>query len=331
MIFVVGNSRSGTTMMGRVLGRSKDVYTFNELHFFEQLFSVKEFSKKMNLEESIIFFSNLISIERDGYLNNKRKIKFYFQESEDLVKSSDKDVFTKIELFNLYLKYESRLNNKNIPCDQTPRNLFYVNEILSAYPDAKIIYMVRDSRNVLLSQKNKWKRRFLGAINIPLIEAIRSRFNYHPILISKLWNASNDKMNNKKKVLKIKFEDFLSSPEKKLMEICEFTNINYEKGMLNIPIKGSSLNKDDSKRLGIDNSKLEKKAQNGISNTELYLCQKITSYYLIQNGYDLNQYKYNPLILIFYYLNLPFVILIALMFNIKRYKNIIESMKKRFY
>ena len=161
MIFVLGNSRSGTTMMGRVLGRSKDVYTFNELHFFEQLFSVKEFSKKMNLEESIIFFSNLISIERDGYLNNKRKIKFYFQESEDLVKSSDKDVFTKIELFNLYLKYESRLNNKNIPCDQTPRNLFYVNEILSAYPDAKIIYMVRDSRNVLLSQKNKWKIRYV--------------------------------------------------------------------------------------------------------------------------------------------------------------------------
>ena len=33
-IFVVGSSRSGTTMMGRILGNHKDIFTFNELHFF---------------------------------------------------------------------------------------------------------------------------------------------------------------------------------------------------------------------------------------------------------------------------------------------------------
>lgn len=36
-IFIVGNSRSGTTMMGRILGNHTDVFTFHELHFFEQL------------------------------------------------------------------------------------------------------------------------------------------------------------------------------------------------------------------------------------------------------------------------------------------------------
>ena len=33
-IFVVGSSRSGTTMMGRILGNHSDVFTFKELHFF---------------------------------------------------------------------------------------------------------------------------------------------------------------------------------------------------------------------------------------------------------------------------------------------------------
>lgn len=36
IIFVVGNSRSGTTMMGRILGNHSKVHTFGELHFFEQ-------------------------------------------------------------------------------------------------------------------------------------------------------------------------------------------------------------------------------------------------------------------------------------------------------
>ena len=50
MIFIVGNSRSGTTMMGRILGNNPNVFTFHELHFFEQLWSTRDsnrlFSKK---------------------------------------------------------------------------------------------------------------------------------------------------------------------------------------------------------------------------------------------------------------------------------------------
>lgn len=37
MIFIVGNSRSGTTMLGRALGKHSDIYTFEESHFFEQM------------------------------------------------------------------------------------------------------------------------------------------------------------------------------------------------------------------------------------------------------------------------------------------------------
>ena len=44
--------------------------------------------------------------------------------------------------------------------------------------------MIRDPRDVMLSQKNKWKRRFLGAKQIPLREVVRSYVNYNPILIS---------------------------------------------------------------------------------------------------------------------------------------------------
>ena len=36
-VFIVGNSRSGTTMMSRVFGNHPKIHAFNELHFFGNL------------------------------------------------------------------------------------------------------------------------------------------------------------------------------------------------------------------------------------------------------------------------------------------------------
>ena len=36
---------------------------------------------------------------------------------------------------------------------------YHLEEILQFFPNAKVINLVRDQRDVLLSQKNKWKRR----------------------------------------------------------------------------------------------------------------------------------------------------------------------------
>ena len=75
---------------------------------------------------------------------------------------------------------------------------------------------MRDPRDVLLSQKLKWKRRYLGAKSIPLREAIRSRINYHPIIISKLWNSSIrllDRLPADVRIHKICFEELLRKPD----------------------------------------------------------------------------------------------------------------------
>ena len=37
IIFIVGSSRIGTTMMGRILSNNSKVFTFKELHFFNIL------------------------------------------------------------------------------------------------------------------------------------------------------------------------------------------------------------------------------------------------------------------------------------------------------
>ena len=41
-IFVIGSSRSGTTMTGRMLNKHHEIFTFNELHFYEQLWKQQD-------------------------------------------------------------------------------------------------------------------------------------------------------------------------------------------------------------------------------------------------------------------------------------------------
>ena len=49
--------------------------------------------------------------------------------------------------------------------------MYYNKNILYYFPNAKVINMVRGQRDVLLFQRNKWKKRFLGILRIPLSEA----------------------------------------------------------------------------------------------------------------------------------------------------------------
>ncbi len=332
IIFVIGNSRSGTTMMGRILGKHSDVFTFHELHFFEQLWSPDEINQSIDIKSSVELFSKLLCIEREGYFSECSANQKYFSEVKSILGKINKKQFLKSDIFELFLSNEAMIHGKNIACDQTPRNLFYVEEIFLLYPNAKIIYMIRDPRDVMLSQKNKWKRRFMGAKNIPLKEAFRAWVNYHPITISKLWNASVNSMkkfSDSPSVQTILFEELLNDPISTMQGLCIFLNIEYKEEMLNVPQIGSSAGYDNPLELGINKSRTKGYSQGGLTKTELYLCEKITNKNMLFYGYKLDKFKPNIFELLIMLLSFPLKIITALMLNIKRMKNIVETIKRR--
>ena len=68
--------------------------------------------------------------------------------------------------------------------------MYYLENILSYFPNAKVINMVRGQRDVLLSQKDKWKKKFLGTLKIPLSEAeiYLSQFRSHKMISELLYH-----------------------------------------------------------------------------------------------------------------------------------------------
>ena len=335
MLFVVGNSRSGTTMMGRILGNHADVFTFGELHFFGQLWSPAS-TAVLKTELATELTAKLLCIQREGYRTH-RQYDNYLNEARELCEAfSDKKLLPP-ELFSAFLRYETSRNSKSIPCDQTPRNVFYINEILNYYPQAKIVNMIRDPRDVLQSQKRKWKRRFLGGTDLPIKETLRDWINYHPITISRIWNTAvtaADRFSNNDNVITIYFEKLLADPEMTIEAICDFVKIDFSPSMLDVPQVGSSVNADKPTETGINPNRAgnwnnESIQLNVLNSSDIYINQKLNSDLMKKHKYIPVTIRPNYLRLMFSFLSFPLKVLFAFLFNLDRIKNIRETLKRR--
>ena len=320
-IFIAGNSRSGTTMMSRILGNHPDVFSFQELHFFDELIPAANSDSKLEHFPSVKLYATLCSIQRKGYFGDHKPTPF-MKEAEQVFGLPGKH--SVIQIYKNFLINETSANGKSIPCEQTPQNIFSLEEILKSIDDSRIIVMVRDPREVLLSQKFKYKRRKLSGGKIPVWESIRSRINYHPVTISKIWHAAVQqglRFSGDKRVMQIKYEDFLQNPVQVMREICTHVNISYSDNLLDIPIVGSSNKSDSGNKRGIDSNKTGNWDKGGLNKTEIAICENINHNLMQQLGYPLSNNKAALILLMWYYILLPFKLALALLFNLRRLKN----------
>ena len=332
MIFVVGNSRSGTTMMGRILGRHPNVHTFGELHFFGQL-CAPPFSSKSSQEEIEKLASQLHCIQREGYRTHGNPRRF-LSEAQTFLESLTTYPETQATLFEAFLHYIAAENGRTIPCDQTPRNVFYIADILQLYPKARIINMIRDPRDVLLSQKRKWKRRFLGGSDMPMKETFRDWMNYHPITISYIWRTAvtaAEQFLQHERVTSIYFEELLAHPEATVKHLCDFVGITYTHAMLQVPQVGSSVAEDQPQQLGINPHRAHSWRDGELSSAEIYLNQTITASFMKMHNYDPVSIRPNIASLALHLLAFPVKLVGAFLFNLDRMKSIRQTLKRRIF
>jgi len=317
-------------MMAHILGNHPKVYTLiHEIHFFDELIDIKNLNKDIPERDAIRIYAYLLSIINEGYLS-KKNIKHYIPEAKQRSKGINKQ--TPANLYSDFLFYSTEKNNKKISCEQTPRYLFYLEQIFEISPDAKIVNMVRDPRDILLSQKNKWRLRFLGHRHIPLSESLRAWANYHPLLVSKLWNVAikeAERFKRDNRVLTIRFEDLIDAPELTVKKVCDFAGIDYRPEMLEVPRVGSSFDRFDPEWRGIDSSKKQRWKKGELNNAEIYICQCLNREKLLRYGYEIESVSPNPLVLAWSFIILPFKIALAFLLNLKRFMNLKKVILKK--
>ena len=333
-IFVVGNSRSGTTMMAQILGRHSRIFSFNELHFFEQLWTPDDAGNEITREEGLSLAARLFAIQREGFLEYTDRSGFAAEAAEVISRLKQGEKLTKAIIFAAFLEYEVARGGKEIGCEQTPRNVFYINEIRRMFPNARFVNMVRDPRAVMLSQKNKWRLRQLGLESIPLKEVVRAWANYHPFVMAKLWHsgivAALRSKTDCDDILDVQFEKLVREPEVTIGQVCSWLGIDFAPDMLNINYWGSSREKTQAGTVGIKATAAAGWRQGGLCTAEIAICESFAFPQAANFGYKKEGKPPSFISVLMWYLILPAKLGLAFLLNLHRMKNIGDTLRRRF-
>lgn len=330
-IFIVGNSRSGTTMLMRALNLHSKIHAVNEPHFWERLYLPDQPSQNFSGDDAVKLMSRLICSQRQAF-QQEEDVDQYREEALRALSFEPGTVGSETDVYSQFLHYETQNNGKTVVCEKTPRNVFYIDHVLKVFPNALVINMVRDPRSVLLSQKMKWKRKKLGSTGQPGKERWRLRLNYHPWIMSKLWVSGIKaavEFEDDSRVMSIRFEDFLENSKQLLSDVCQKLNLSFETRMMEIPFAGSSTEMDDTSKTGI-RSKKHDEWLGGLSNAEIAISDSITRKWRSHFHYQDSDKSANPILIAVWYAMMPVKLGLALFFNLGRYRNIWAFVKKRF-
>ncbi len=248
IIFITGASRSGTTLLSFILRKNAEVFGLRELHYFGDCWDPHSSNEVVPDEQLVGAAAAVFARQQQGIFTGRVD-----QDADSLAKTTAEELVdslmpedrTYAGVFAAAVCRLSEAAGKTIPCEQTPRNIFYAEELLRRFPRAHIVHMMRDPRAVMASQKRRWKRRSLAAdqVNIPFKQSLRVWINYHPYTVAKLWMRASrraQRLLGHERFTLVKFEDLLEEAEMTVASLCERLGLDFDLAMLEVAQVNSS-------------------------------------------------------------------------------------------
>jgi hypothetical protein len=208
--FIVGNDRSGTTMLRLILDRGPDVAIPPESMFLTDLADERDPGPQTQAEAAVL-------VER---VWRHPKVRLWQLPGEpppvpDGLRGPDAYRFAVEAPYVAFARKEGKPGWG----DKTPHYVHHVDELLAVWPDARFVVLVRDGRDVALSLKrmpfgpnNAWAAAQWWARGIRAGERAREQ---HP-----------------DQVMVVRYEDVVASPREEVPRVCEFLGLRFEEDML---------------------------------------------------------------------------------------------------
>ncbi len=206
---IVGVGRSGTTLLMCMLNEHPDIVTPPEFHFISQ-----HMAKRPNMG----------LLEASERLRKDRRFARLGLDVEDVIRPfRDKsEPFSPDRLYRTILKTYAYKNKVRIIGDKAPKNIEYLPVFHKAFPQGKIIHMVRDPRDVYLSRiKADWSR---SRTDILQFLAYRAQYDMGHQIGLRLFGDN---------YLEIHYEELLKQPEIELRRICDLLDVPFSARMIN--------------------------------------------------------------------------------------------------
>lgn len=313
-IFVVGTPRSGTTLTARVLGNHSRIFMPAETHFFDDIYARRgrlgEPGSAAWTDTVVDRLSTIYKRQHEG--GYQKRMGALLSDTEALRQvvahcRSYREVFSGFMAWQMDAAGKSRWGNN------VPRDIFNLTEILSFYPDARIIVCVRDVRDFLVSY---------GGMKSVLKAHHVSRYQklFHPVVTSLLWTSTMrripmlERQVAPENMMILRYEDLVREPENSARRLCGLIGEDFEPDMLAISQNNSSERTTRSAAGGIYASSVGR-WRDALPPEQAWLAQLIAGKWLSKLGYQAEPIVANPLRVARLLLTFPFALMRGLHAN----------------
>lgn len=240
-IFVVGASRSGTTLMRNLLERSELIALARENHFVGHVVDregARHYFRRLGDLADDATVRRLVDFLYSGEYQRRsrvREISPYWRwltESvlrEDLERRLLAAERTERGLFAAFMRAYADWCGRPIMGEKTPAHLGYVDTLLEWFPHARVIHMIRDPRAVYVSDSHrrraKRRRPYSLFMRVPLL--------FQSVMLAQtamVWRGAARRhfeyqARYPKQYLLVRFEDVVARPEETLGEVFAFLGV----------------------------------------------------------------------------------------------------------
>jgi hypothetical protein len=290
LIFITGASRSGTTLLSCVLRNHDEVLGLKELHYFGEAWDPAATERTFSRGEAIAAAALALARQEHGILVHRVGPE-HRCEAAGIVDGLGDAAADPAALFAAVAHHLAAAADKSIPCEQTPRYIFYARRLLEMYPAAHVVHIVRDPRAVMASQKMRWRRRRLsvngGAVSH--YQSLRVWVNYHPYTVYRLWSGASATalaLAGHPRVTLVRFEQLVQEPEVTVRLLCSRLGLRFDRMMLEVRQVNSSHEASAAgARLGLHTDAIDKWKQ-ALTPTEIAITERLCGDLMRRFGYD---------------------------------------------
>lgn len=269
-IFIFGCPRSGTSLLARMLNNHPHIGIPLESHIFSNFYNFSHLYGDLSLESnrkqlvSDILKSERIACDWESIPDYSKVLSF--------IKKNDFG-----GVFEAILSCWAEDQQKILWAEKTPQHLYWWRPIFKYFPDAKVIYILRDGRDVCCSLLNT----HFGPTNV-----YKAAWYWRNYL--EQFEKMEEKIPNDQ-IQKVYYEDLLEKPDHILSEVCEFLGETFQTEMLDFSKKYFMANIDKTNLTNLQRSLIvtnKKKYLQNMTQKDIRIFESIAAEKLHKYGYE---------------------------------------------